>query len=171
MELFNPSPLLNSQHSRFENLNYTPLNHWTVAAHSNQLTCYQVSNPQSGCHVSFAIYHNSCHICPWIDKILKALTIAIKCLHDDYVSGCIDCSCLQHQCKFSDQILADVHCAVHGRTSPRGLNNETHWNFRPKQLKPNHTIYSYKIFTYIAKKSRRGGGNSPYIWCFNSTKQ
>jgi hypothetical protein len=44
-----------------------------------------------------------------------------------------------------------------GRLSPRGLNNETHWNFKPKQLKPNHTIYNYKIFTYIAKKSRRGG--------------
>jgi len=75
----------------------TPLNHWTVAAHSNQLTCYQISNPQSGCHVSFAIYHNSCHVCTWIDKILKALPIAIKCLHDDYVSGCIDCSCLRNQ--------------------------------------------------------------------------
>jgi hypothetical protein len=55
-----------------------------------------------------------------------------------------------------------------GRPSPRGLNNEPHWNFRPKQLKPNHTIYSYKIFTYIAKKSSKGG-NSPYVQFFNST--
>jgi len=160
MELFDLNPLLNSQHSRFENLNYVPLNHWTVATHSNQLDCYQISNPQSGCNVSFAIYHNSCHICTWIDKIYQNFEGTAHC-NEKSASRLFQIAQIALASNTSASFLTKFWqmstVLFMGRPSPRGLNNEPHWNFRPKELKPNHTIYSYKMFTYIAKKSSRGG--------------
>ncbi len=89
-------------------------------------------------------------------RILKALPIAMKSLHHD---------CFRLHRLLLPPTLVQVFWPNSGRCPLCCSWVDRHqedWTMNPietsdKQLKPNHTIYSYKIFTSIAKKSRRGG--------------
>jgi hypothetical protein len=59
MELLKVNPLLNSQHSKFQNLNYAPFNHRTIVIHSNQLTSarFQAHNQYAMFYLQFITIH------------------------------------------------------------------------------------------------------------------